>query len=428
MEKRPFKRQLNITWRCAKLYIFLVGSICFLIACFFWILTVSHDSIISTPTRDRKNKSLLHLLHLLAIFTSFHSKDSEKSDSRKDIFFRNHSTFNFKGSFTKREELKGNTNKPPFSGKPTHEDYIHLRPYHFLINESNKCLKRTPYLVFLIATRVDEYERREAIRTTWGSEMVLSGTDVVRLFMLGMTTTEQSDAILKESRLYHDIIQQDFLDTYRNLTLKTLMGLTWVANYCSKANFVMKTDSDVFVNTQYLIQNLLQTIATNQQEYFTGSIMTGFQPHRNKESKWYMPKEVYPEDNYPSFCSGTGYVFSAALASKIFDASRTVPYVHLEDIYIALCLKKAGIQLTPPPKRALFNIHRIPFSACAYNSLITSHEISPSELLSFWQEMQDGKHTCLNKIQAPEQSSVASSKQRNSTHTVDRQTSFVSFA
>ncbi|KAJ6656225.1 hypothetical protein lerEdw1_004015 [Lerista edwardsae] len=417
------KRHFDITWRCAKLYIFLVGSICFLIICFFWMLIVSQDSIILTPTHDRKNNSL----NTLAGFAQY-SRDSEKSERRTNLFFSSNSTSNFNVSL-KIRELEGNTNKPTFSSKATHEDYIHLHPYHFLINESDKCLKRTPFLVLLIATSADEYQHREAIRKTWGSEMVLPGTEVVRLFMLGVTLTGQREAILKESSRYHDIIQQDFLDTYRNLTLKTLMGMTWIANYCSRANFVMKTDSDVFVNTEYLIQNLLQTITTHKRTYFTGFIMSGYKPHRNKESKWYMPKEVYPEDNYPPFCSGTGYVFSAALASKILRESQKVPYVHLEDIYIALCLKEGGIQLTPPPKLPLFNIFRIPFSACTYKGLITSHYISPSEVLSFWQIMQDEKHTCLNTTEAPEQSSKqSSSKQQILTHPVDQQTSFVSFA
>lgn len=399
MEKVVFgKRHFDITWRCAKLYVFLVGSICFLVTCFFLMLIVFQDSIFLSPTRDRKNKSLNTLDGFI-----HYSKYSKKS-VRTNLFSSN-STSNFNASL-KIRELEGNTNKPTFSSKVTHEDYIHLHPYHFLINESDKCRKRTPFLILLIATSVGEYQQREAIRKTWGSEMVLPGTEVVRLFMLGITLTGQHEAILNESRHYHDIIQQDFLDTYRNLTLKTLMGMTWVANYCSKANFVMKTDSDVFVNTEYLIQNLLQTITMHKQAYFTGSIMSGYKPHRNKESKWYMPKEVYPKDNYPTFCSGTGYVFSAALASKILRASQKVPYVHLEDIYIALCLKKGGIQLTLPPKRALFNIHRIPFSACTYNSLITSHDISPSELLNFWQVMQDEKHTCLNSKEALEQSSI----------------------
>ncbi|XP_015264289.1 PREDICTED: beta-1,3-galactosyltransferase 2-like [Gekko japonicus] len=274
------------------------------------------------------------------------------------------------------------------------ENYIHLYPYHFLINESDKCTKRIPFLILLIATKFSDHEHRQAIRRTWGNKKVVPGVEIIRLFMLGVNERVPNQAILRESWRYHDIIQQDFVDTYKNLTLKTLMGMKWVATYCSKASFVMKTDSDMFVNTEYLIQKLLWNVKLPKTDYFTGSIMTGYQPHRVNTSKWYMPKEMYPEDEYPSFCSGTGYVFSTDVATRILSRSLKVPYVYLEDIYVALCLKKEGISLTPPPRKALFNIHSIPFSPCTYHSLITSHEISPSILLFFWKTLQDKKHEC----------------------------------
>ena len=43
-----------------------------------------------------------------------------------------------------------------------------------------------------------------------------------------------------------------FQDTYRNLTLKTVMGLKWSAIFCPQARHVMKTDDDIFVNVPLL--------------------------------------------------------------------------------------------------------------------------------------------------------------------------------
>ncbi|XP_053104564.1 beta-1,3-galactosyltransferase 2-like [Hemicordylus capensis] len=380
------RRYFSTSWHCIKLYISLAVTISFLITFLFLISIVSHYFFILAPTHDQENMGVLEGF-------AYSTKGGEKSEA--SIFFRNNRTHSFKENLQTIKEQEQMTDMPTFTSRGAHDKYIHLHPYRFLISESDKCTKRTPFLLLLISTTVNEHEHREAIRKTWGNEMVVPGIEVVRLFMLGLTKEGQNQAILQESRQYHDIIQQNFLDTYNNLTLKTLMGMTWVASYCSQANFVMKTDSDVFVNTEYLIQKLLQPIRPlSRGEYFTGNIMRGYQPHRIKTSKWYMPKEVYPDDNYPEFCSGTGYVFSTPVASKILEASVSIPYVHLEDIYVALCLLKEGISLTPPPRQALFNIHTIPFSPCTYNSLITSHGIHPSELLTFWQALQDKKHTC----------------------------------
>lgn len=378
-----WKRYFYTSWRCTKLYIFLVGSFSFLLTCTLLIPSVLHYFTISPPNHVQEK---WHRLLYSARNTEEESKDS--------FFFRKKNMSSVKEPSQKSQEPEGNANMYRSISKRIPENYIHLYPYRFLINESNKCAKRIPFLVLLIATKFDEHKQREAIRKTWGNEKVIPGVEIIRLFMLGVSQRVANQAILRESQHYHDIIQQDFVDTYKNLTLKTLMGMKWVTTYCSQASFVMKTDSDMFVNTEYLIKKLLRNFTLPKTDYFTGSLMTGYQPHRDNTSKWYMPKEMYPEDEYPSFCSGTGYVFSTDVAIKILSRSLKVPYLYLEDIYVALCLKEEGISLTPPPRDTLFNIHSIPFSPCTYHNLITSHEVSPSVLLFFWKMLQGKKHEC----------------------------------
>ncbi|XP_041335513.1 beta-1,3-galactosyltransferase 2-like [Pyrgilauda ruficollis] len=264
----------------------------------------------------------------------------------------------------------------------------------FIINEAEKCKDRTPFLVLLISTTAAEVQRRSAIRKSWGSEAAVPGADIVRLFMLGSETEGASgDVLLRESQQYHDIIQQGFLDTYNNLTLKTLMGMSWVASYCSGARFAMKTDSDVFVNTMHLIEKLLRPLPPPTQNYFTGHLMTGHSPIRNKASKWYISEEEFPDNRYHPFCSGTGYVFSGDLAAKIVDASKIIKFIHLEDVYVGFCLNAKGVEIVPPPY-AVFNIHKVPFSPCAYNKLITSHHIEPHEHILYWEALQENKDTC----------------------------------
>ncbi|NXW99111.1 B3GT2 galactosyltransferase, partial [Larus smithsonianus] len=265
--------------------------------------------------------------------------------------------------------------------------------FKFIINEKEKCKAKKPFLVLLIATTAAEVQLRHSIRKAWGNESVVPGVEVVRLFMLGVESKDRNEVLLRESEQYHDIIQQDFLDTYHNLTLKTLMGMKWVASYCSGASFVMKTDSDVFVNTMYLIEKLLRPLSPPPQNYFTGCLMKGNKPIRNKKSKWYISEEEYPGGKYPPFCSGTGYVLSGDLASKIVSASVTVKHIHLEDVYVGLCLNATGIQIVPPPSHSLFNIYKVPFSPCRYNNIITSHHIGTSEHIIYWETLQKD-YTC----------------------------------
>ncbi|RMC08392.1 hypothetical protein DUI87_14636 [Hirundo rustica rustica] len=167
--------------------------------------------------------------------------------------------------------------------------------FTFIINEEEKCKDKTPFLVLLISTTAAELQHRNAIRKSWGNETAVPGADIVRLFMLGIETKGANEGVLlRESEQYRDIIQQDFLDTYNNLTLKTMMGMRWVASYCSGTRFAMKTDSDVFVNTMYLIEKLLRPLPPPTQNYFTGHLMKGHSPIRNKGSKWYISEEEFP--------------------------------------------------------------------------------------------------------------------------------------
>ena len=55
-----------------------------------------------------------------------------------------------------------------------------------------------------------------------------------------------------------DIIQENFLDSYNNLTLKSILMLKYVKNNCeNKVKYVMKCDDDTFINVPNLIHVLL---------------------------------------------------------------------------------------------------------------------------------------------------------------------------
>ncbi|XP_077134309.1 beta-1,3-galactosyltransferase 2-like [Ranitomeya variabilis] len=271
--------------------------------------------------------------------------------------------------------------------------YIDIKSYPYIINEPNKCKVKSPFLIFLIATIASENENRKVIRRTFGNEVLKKGTSIMCLFLLGKSSQQDPIALLEESEKYHDIIQKDFQDTYTNLTFKTLMGIEWVSNYCPMAKYVMKTDSDMFVNTERLL-DLLGPDQPQKQNYFTGQLMLNHRPHRNQNSKWYMPHSLYPGELYPSFCSGTGYVFSGDVAPKILRSSLKVEYVYLEDVFVGICLDREGIKITHPPTSYLFNNFRVPFSPCVYNSIITSHYMTPTDLLHFWIIVQQNKWTC----------------------------------
>ena len=54
-------------------------------------------------------------------------------------------------------------------------------------------------------------------------------------FCAGRTPDSQlQESIARENELHHDIVQGDFLDTYRNLSYKNIMGQLWASEFCEQ--------------------------------------------------------------------------------------------------------------------------------------------------------------------------------------------------
>ncbi|KAL3885859.1 hypothetical protein ACJMK2_025891 [Sinanodonta woodiana] len=238
-------------------------------------------------------------------------------------------------------------------------------------------------LIILIFTTHQRQQERNSIRQTWLKFTNRNTANVRYSFLLGEIPDAQLRKLVEEeNKIHNDIIKEDFVDTYQNLTYKTIMAFKYAITKCSYAKFVMKTDDDMWIN----IPGLLKVIEREKKTLQTaviGACHPVAGPIRDTFSKWYASFQSYPHDSYPGFCSGTGYVTSINVARKVFDISKNVPFFHLEDVYVAICIRKLGYRLHPI---AGFNIGRPPFDPCIYkgDNLITSHEVSSGMLISFW--------------------------------------------
>ncbi|XP_057622148.1 beta-1,3-galactosyltransferase 5-like [Chionomys nivalis] len=272
--------------------------------------------------------------------------------------------------------------EPPFVLKKGHGKFLQLPDID--------CKQKPPFLVLLVTSSHKQLEARLAIRKTWGREAEIHGRNVKTLFLLGASdSTYEMNATAQEGKQHHDIIQKDFKDDYYNLTLKTLMGMEWVHHFCPQAAFVMKTDSDVFVNVGYLTDLLLKKNKTSR--FFTGYIKSNDLPIRKKSSKWFVSKFEYPQDKYPPFCSGTGYVFSSDVASKVYNVSESVPFLKLEDVFVGLCLAILKIQPEELHTEQTFFPDSLRFSVCRFQKIVTCHSVTPQDLLTFWQILENSQ-------------------------------------
>lgn len=85
----------------------------------------------------------------------------------------------------------------------------------------------------MITSSLDGFERRHAIRDTWASVCKNNTAHVRYVFLLGTTSDRKvSDEVRSESSRYGDMLVSDFVDSYSNLTFKTLVGLRWIIRHC----------------------------------------------------------------------------------------------------------------------------------------------------------------------------------------------------
>lgn len=268
--------------------------------------------------------------------------------------------------------------------------------YRFILDEPDRCRQESPYLVLMIPVAPHNKAARDAIRKTWGKETTVLGQVVSHYFLLGRTKEDSSDPlgqeILQESQQHHDLLQSDFLDCYKNLTIKTMVMFEWLSTHCPNSSYGMKVDSDMFLNVHNLINMLLEAPLHH---YMTGMVVKGAHVIRDKTSKWYMPPSAYSESSYPPYAMGLGYVFSLDLPMKIVEASAHVEVVYIEDVYVGFCLRHLGIPLTDPPNNHLFRAS-MPHttSNCYWTTVITTILDSADQLLDIWKKYQTAVQSC----------------------------------
>ncbi|ESN96139.1 hypothetical protein HELRODRAFT_189122 [Helobdella robusta] len=154
-------------------------------------------------------------------------------------------------------------------------DVVHPHPFKYLINSPEICAPLIPsyspstnqndgnvYILIYVHTSPGNYRRREVIRRTWGNCVQYAPDVSVRIvFVMGVhpepdenKAKSLSESLRLEQDLYGDLVQEDFIDSYHNLTYKGVAALKWISLFCPNARFILKTDDDIFVNMFSLIK------------------------------------------------------------------------------------------------------------------------------------------------------------------------------
>ena len=86
------------------------------------------------------------------------------------------------------------------------------------------------------------------IRTTYANFSQHNSQNWTLFFVLGRPINDSYlEEVRRESQSFGDIVVANVNETYEDLTFKTLIGLKVVTCFCLNAEYVIKTDDDVYL-------------------------------------------------------------------------------------------------------------------------------------------------------------------------------------
>ena len=255
------------------------------------------------------------------------------------------------------------SNSPPTleGGEVLHKTYLISR---------TRC-PREYFLLIMVLSSPYNFKRRSAIRITWAGGQSDEQWKTVFLVGQGGGDTAQNQRLAAEEEMHGDLIRGAQKEHYRNLTLKTQMGLEWASKYCN-FQFLVKADDDVFVDPHMMI-NHLKKPDTPKTNLYTGCCWHKGIPFRG--GRYAVSWEEYNKTRYPSFCAGPAYVLSGDLVPRLVDLFNVKNPFPLEDVYIGILIEKIG------GVEAVFHpgFRTLQYGRCTYDSDTLAYHLVMTE-------------------------------------------------
>lgn len=225
----------------------------------------------------------------------------------------------------------------------------------YVIENPQFCSKMWPDIEILavVHSNPSQGDFRDHIRATWGDPRIYNEVKIRPLFFVGRSPDPLIESSIQvESYSHSDIVQTDFLDSYKNLTFKAISWMSWVESHCSQVKDLIKTDDDIIVDVfrlkQYLNQmHLMKNEFKGRQHlkfhcYYWryGSIV------RNTNHKHYVSQDTFTGRRYPAYCSGSAFILSTKISQVLLNNFRQDPhFLWIDDVFITgILAKRAGVK------------------------------------------------------------------------------------
>ncbi|KAK3609345.1 hypothetical protein CHS0354_024888 [Potamilus streckersoni] len=263
----------------------------------------------------------------------------------KSIVSNNGNTFKIDTNVTKHNYPPLKYSSPTFAGvsnsssRHTKTQYPLTLDTPYLLSNPNLCKSMTNLSVLAIVhTTPDHFERREVIRRTWTNNSYFHHLMSVRvLFLLGTVLDNTTHTKIEDEFIKHgDLVQGNFIDSYRNLTHKGVMGYKWISENCMNAKMIVKVDDDVVVDTYKLLSEYVLKLSGRTRYILCNHIAPGTMPIiRETKSKWFVDSDLFRGHKfYPRYCSGFGVIISTDIIPFLYRAAYLTPFFWVDDVYL----------------------------------------------------------------------------------------------
>ncbi|OWF36933.1 beta-1,3-galactosyltransferase brn-like [Mizuhopecten yessoensis] len=399
------KNQHYLVWICRRFKnIFMCLLLLFSI---FSVLTFFHDSTLSrsynkmmrvsfnkanrsTNVIKTRNNTVLKITNKPLVHTNVVNKTSHRRGRKVPPMSR------FR--YPLYIELADIVNRKILNNTPI--DIQPINPHNFqYLHKPEKCKfpgsGDTLNMLVLVKSAAKNKELRLAIRDTWAKDAL---PNIRVVFLLAGTDQPHQTQIDEESKKYSDVIQEDFIDVYKNNTYKTIMGFNWGVTYCPSASFFFFVDDDHYAILSTIYNYLLSFRDANSVSLLSGYLLPHSQPFRDIKSKWFVSWEDYGFDWWPPYLAGGAYLVSFSVARKFQIAFPYVKYLGIDDSYLGIVAKKLNIR--PTHNNHFGNrISFANFKRSNRSSMFASHGFKdPNKMRAVWKTLHANDTNSTRKL------------------------------
>lgn len=240
-----------------------------------------------------------------------------------------------------------------------------------------------------VLSATNHFAERMVIRKTWMQSAAVKSSKVAVRFFVALNTRSEVNAILKKEAAYFgDTEILPFMDRYELVVLKTIAICEYGVQNVTAA-YIMKCDDDTFIRIDTVLKEIEGTSPTRS--LYLGNLNLLHRPLRT--GKWAVSYEEWPEEIYPPYANGPGYVVSSDIAKYIViqHQNHSLRLFKMEDVSMGMWVEQFNTT------KHVHYSHNWKF--CQYGCMedyYTAHYQSPRQMICLWDNLLKGWAHCCN--------------------------------